>query len=86
MGESFRPVQVAGGDWAYAKEKEDDEAVKAMYPEREDASVEEDDEEEETVDRESGVRAATLSIHRRDDKMRWVFGGEWCLGAHIELN
>ncbi|ORY55549.1 hypothetical protein BCR35DRAFT_310051 [Leucosporidium creatinivorum] len=77
FGASFRPVQVAGGDWAYAQEKEDDEAIKKMYPERGDSSLDEDEEEEETVDRESGVRAATLSIHRRDDKMRWVFGDDF---------
>lgn len=69
-------MRVEGGEWAYAKEKQDDEAIKAMYPERDNILADEDEEEEDSVSRESGVRAATLSIHRRDDKMRWVFGGE----------
>lgn len=75
FGESFRPVQQEDGEWAYAASSEDDVAIKKMCSLMEGTAAEYDDEEEE-LDQESGIRAANLSISRRDDKMRWVFGSE----------
>lgn len=91
FGEAFRPHQSSTptrqGEWVYAQCEEDDLAIKRMCEvgarEEEDQVEEEEEEEEEELDQESGIRAATLSIARRDDKMRWVFGSE--LGVFLSL-
>lgn len=74
--------QMEGGVITYARGGTADAAVQAYHERIGEMRFSSGEEEEPGTpvdweeDRAEGIRAATLSIAKRDDKMRWLLGGE----------